>query len=46
MDHICAMAVTATVHDAVPKIQDEAIGNNTQVSLKNNYSWYFLCLSQ
>lgn len=35
MDKACLVTVTATVHDAVHKIQDELVENNQQVSLEN-----------
>ncbi len=39
MDKVCSVTVTATVHDAVHKIQDELEENNDQVGLekKKNY---------
>ncbi len=53
MDKVCSVNVTATVHDAVHKIQDELIENNQQVGfkdilrflyiyLKTNFSCYYL----
>jgi len=34
MDKVCSVTVTATVHDAVHKIQDELVESNDQVGFE------------
>ncbi len=41
MDKVCSVTVTATVHDAVHKIQDELEENNDQVGLKKKNDFGF-----
>ncbi len=47
MDKVCSVTVTATVHDAVHKIQDELVESNDQVGLKKKKNYFeFLHLSK